>query len=117
MAKLSALEEEFYLHCRVDNLKAVRQYAFHATRKWQFDFAWPEQMIAVEIEGGVWLGQAGGHTSGTGYTNNCEKYNEAVLLGWHVLRFTPNMVKSGYAIETTKKLIKQLSPDNLLRAY
>lgn len=117
MKKLSVPEETFYLHCKVDNLKAVRQFAFHPTRKWQFDFAWPEVMVAVEIEGGVWLGANGGHTSGTGYANNCEKYNEAILLGWQVLRFTPDMVKSGYAIEMTKKILTRLTRDDHSRSY
>jgi hypothetical protein len=28
------------------------------------------------------------HTSVTGFTNDCEKYNAAQLLGWKVLRYT-----------------------------
>ena len=28
------------------------EYRFHPTRKWRFDYAWPENKIALEVEGG-----------------------------------------------------------------
>ena len=63
-----------------------REYKFHPERKWRFDFAWPEKMIAIECEGGIWSG--GRHTRGIGFINDCEKYNEATILGWRILRVT-----------------------------
>lgn len=68
-----------------------REYVFHKKRKWRFDFAWPDLLIAVEVEGGIWVG--GRHVRGEGYEADCEKYNEAQLAGWMVLRFTPGMLK------------------------
>jgi hypothetical protein len=62
------------------------EYRFHRTRKWRFDFAWPGQKVAVEMEGGVFTG--GAHTRGGHYQSDCEKYNSAVLLGWRILRYT-----------------------------
>jgi len=64
-----------------------REYRFHPKRKWRFDYAHPELMIAVETEGGVWV--QGRHIRGKGYINDMEKYNAAQLLGWKVLRYTP----------------------------
>jgi hypothetical protein len=78
-----------------------REFMFHRKRKWRFDLAWPELLIAVEIEGGIWSG--GRHVRGEGYEADCEKYNEAQLAGWMVLRFTPRMIKkdkAGGVIET-----------------
>lgn len=72
-----------------------REFSFHHKRKWRFDLAWPTLLIAVEIEGGIWSG--GRHVRGEGYENDCEKYNEAQLAGWMVLRFTPGMIKRGKA--------------------
>ena len=37
----------------------------HPTRRWRFDFAWPDPMVAVEIEGGLY--QSGRHQSFKGF--------------------------------------------------
>lgn len=55
-------------------------------RKWRFDFAWPDRMLAVEIDGGAFSG--GRHTRGAGFVEDCRKLNAATLMGWRVLRFT-----------------------------
>ena len=73
-----------------------REFKFHPTRKWRFDFCWPEHMLAAEVEGGIYSG--GRHVRGAGYAEDCIKYNEAALLGWRVLRFTGNMINSGEAL-------------------
>lgn len=74
-------------------------------RKWRFDFAWPSLKIAVEVEGGTWSN--GRHTRGAGYIADAQKYNEAVLQGWHVLRFTGEAIKSGEAVTQIERLIQQ----------
>jgi very-short-patch-repair endonuclease len=58
---------------------------------WRFDYAWPEQRIAIEQEGGVWV--MGRHSRGYGMVKDAEKYNRAALEGWIVLRFTPQQMK------------------------
>lgn len=73
----------------------VTEYLFHSTRKWRFDGAWPDRMIAFEVDGGTWVG--GRHTRGAGFEKDCEKINAAEELGWHVFRFTSTMVKSDVA--------------------
>ena len=55
-------------------------------RAWRFDLCWPEQMVAAELEGGVFV--QGRHTQGAAMTADCRKYNAAVLLGWRLLRYT-----------------------------
>lgn len=74
-------------HCKRTGLPdPVREYGFaRPVREWQFDLAWPEFLIAVEIEGGIWSG--GRHTSPTGFLGDMAKYNEAAARGWRVLRF------------------------------
>jgi len=65
-----------------------KEYRFHPTRRWRFDFAIPEHKIAIEIEGGIFV--RGRHTRGAGYQKDCEKYREATILGWQLLRYTTN---------------------------
>jgi very-short-patch-repair endonuclease len=66
-------------------------------RDWRFDFAWPDRMLAVEVEGGVWV--SGRHTRGSGFVKDAEKYNAATVLGWRVLRYTDREVKNWVAAE------------------
>ena len=72
-------------------------------RKFRFDAANPTEKIAIEIEGGIWMGGKGGHTSGIGYEHNMEKYNLAVTAGWRVLRYSPATLK-----KTPWKLIRDI---------
>lgn len=60
-----------------------KEYYFHPTRRWRFDFAFPVNMVAVELEGGD-----GRHHTFKGQHDDCTKYNAATVLGWKVLRFT-----------------------------
>lgn len=69
------------------------EYRFHPTRKWRFDFAWPESMVAVEINGGVFI--QGRHTRGSGAVKDWEKLNAAQLAGWVVLQVTPTQITDG----------------------
>ena len=69
----------------------VAEYRFAPPRRWRFDFAWPELLIAVEVEGGVW--SRGRHVRGRGYLGDLEKYNAAVVMGWRVLRYTPQTLE------------------------
>lgn len=92
----SEVEEEFAFQLRVRGIPTPeRDYRFHPKRRWMFDFAWIPQMIAVEIEGGQWI--RGRHSRPAGFAEDCEKYNEATRLGWHLYRFTPAMVTNGQA--------------------
>ncbi len=67
--------------------EAETEFHFHPVRKWRFDFAWPEQKVALEVEGGVFI--QGRHSRGSGMKKDMEKYNAAALLGWRVFRVTP----------------------------
>lgn len=86
--KKSQWEEEFARLWPKTYATPVREYPFHPTRKWRFDFAWPDVKVAVEIEGGIY--KIGRHQRPEGFRKDCEKYNEATRLGWSVLRFTPS---------------------------
>lgn len=89
-SKLLAIELGTY------SLQPKLEYKFHPSRNWRFDLAFPDLMLGIEIEGGIWTG--GRHVRGQGYENDCIKYNSAIILGWNLLRFTPAMVRKGEAL-------------------
>lgn len=68
------------------------EFKFHSTRKWRFDWALPGHMIAIEYEG--IFSEKSRHTSIVGYSNDIEKYNSAIALGWRVLRYTAKNYKN-----------------------
>lgn len=78
-------------------------------RDFRFDFAFPDLMLAIEIEGATWVG--GRHNRGSGYAADCIKYNFAALLGWRLLRFISNDVHSGEGAVLTKRLTRILLAD------
>lgn len=82
----------------------LTEHRFHPIRKWRFDYAWEEHRVALEVEGGVWVG--GRHTSGAGFVKDMEKYNEAACLGWRIIRCQPRELCSSKTINTIKKAIK-----------
>lgn len=110
-------------------IEYFQEYMFHPTRKWRFDFAFPGAKLAVEVEGGL-LGapvhcqvcgatvmirtktgksivvrQSGRHNVGKGYVSDLEKYQQAVLLGWRVVRVGVDDVKKGRAISLIREIL------------
>jgi very-short-patch-repair endonuclease len=103
---LSPGEECFDLHCRAKMLKPEREYRFHPTRKWRFDYAFPAIKLAIEIEG---LSRfTSRHTTFSGFREDCAKYNAATLLGWRILRYSTEMVMRGDAINEVVKYIEEV---------
>jgi very-short-patch-repair endonuclease len=106
----SALEEELLLHIRAARLpEPEREYKFHDVRRWRFDLAWSSYKVAVECQGGSWMGKSGqksAHSYGRGFERDCEKNNAAILLGWKVLKFTGKMIHDGRAIQILEQILK-----------
>lgn len=84
----------------------VQQHRFATDigRNWAFDFAWPGQhRLAVEVDGGTWT--RGRHTSGAGFQGDCDKTNQAQIMGWLVLRFTGADVREHRAVATIERAL------------
>lgn len=98
-------------------------------RRWRFDLAWPDLMIAVEVQGGIYgrpvycpycrrqvrrLTKSGrlvpvregiGHSSSTRIVKDAEKLNTATALGWRVFLALPQEIYSGnFALFLSKVL-------------
>ncbi len=78
--------------------RPIMQHRFHQVRKWRWDFCWPEQKLAVEIQGGSFVG--GGHNRGAQQQKDYEKQRVAVALGWRVLPFNTIDMKDPEAVVT-----------------
>lgn len=106
VSKKNDLEAMFLMQLRALGLpEPQREYKFHKTRKWRFDFAYPEKMIAIEIDGGTYSRKSR-HTSPIGYRKDCEKINTATALNWRVFRFDTNMVRTLVAINFMADVLK-----------
>lgn len=118
---MSQLEDLLALQLRAHKIPVVREFPFAADhvgigkgirerlknaglKNWRFDFAFIEQKIAVEVEGGAWSG--GRHTRGKGFSDDLIKYDAAMNLGWTVYRCDGSMVKQGTAINTIINLLE-----------
>lgn len=81
----------------------VTEHRFHPTRKWRADMACVEHKILIEVEGGAYTN--GRHTRGTGFISDMEKYNEAVCIGWRIIRVTPQQLLTANTFDYVKRLI------------
>lgn len=85
------------------------EYEFHPTRKWRFDWCWPDQRVALERHGGdfrpvncpgcgrsktVFVSR---HHGRKGLEADLEKVNAAQILGWIVIQVTPCQIRDGRA--------------------
>jgi very-short-patch-repair endonuclease len=88
----SKLEARFDLLWRSMGGPALeREYRFHPTRKWRADFAHLPSRTLIEIEGGIWV--RGRHNSPRGFAADAEKYLEAELAGWRVVRLVDQQIR------------------------
>lgn len=121
VGRRSKLEELLALQLRAMRAPApVREYRFAeqhvgpgpgirlrlreaGLKDWRFDFAWPDKMLGVEVEGGAHVG--GRHTRGVGFTEDCLKYHHAMALGWTIYRCEGRLVERGDAARLIEKLL------------
>jgi len=103
---MSKAEEDLNIQLRAyENIlgEFEREFRFHPVRRWRFDFAFPNIMLSIEVEGITYYGgreKLGRHQTAKGIEADLEKYGEAMKLGWTVYRCSQRMVKSCAAIDT-----------------
>lgn len=100
----------FTVLCRSDlKVECVKEFRFHPTRRWRFDYAIPKYKIALEVEGGVWT--QGRHTRPQGFLGDVEKYNAATTMGWRVLRTIPDELVSAKTLKMIRETINNTKTD------
>ena len=79
------------------------KFAESIGRKWRFDLAWKKELVAAEIQGGIFI--QGRHTRGASLLKEWEKLNAACAFGYRVLFFSPTQLLTDYGAETIKKAL------------
>ena len=61
-------------------------------RRFRFDYAWPDERVALELQGGIYLAGKGGHVAPKRFQNDCDKLNHAARAGWRTCKLATGMV-------------------------
>lgn len=77
-------KENFELIAKSLGYKVIAEYKFLTDRKFRADWLVNDKIL-IEYEG---IKGKSRHTSITGYSNDCEKYNLAQIHGFVVMRYT-----------------------------
>ncbi len=84
----------------------VPEFRFAAPeRRYRFDFCDPVRKLAIEYEGGLFMGGPAGHSSVGGILRDISKYNLAAILGYRVIRITAKSIDDGTAYETLERAL------------
>lgn len=87
----SSLEKRFNLVWRsIHGPELEEEFHFHPVRKWRADYAHHDSRTLIEVEGGIH--SYGRHNRAEGFIADSEKYLEATLLGWRVIRLTKDQI-------------------------
>jgi len=94
--KASPLEDLFAEQLALHRIVFEREFQALAEqgRKFRWDF-YVRPHLLIEINGGIWLGRAGGHSSPFGITRDYQKLNLATVHGFSSLLLTSKDVKNG----------------------
>ena len=88
---------------KAHGLTAIPEFRFEPTRKWRADFYFAPDIL-LEVEGGIHVN--GRHNRASGFLKDMEKYNRAAVLGYRIIRTTPDEVCMIETIEMLKAAIQ-----------
>jgi very-short-patch-repair endonuclease len=101
---MSKLEQKLLFQIRAMGLpEPDREFRAIEGRKFRFDFAWLEQKLLVECQGGIWT--RGAHGRPVGIKRDMEKLNLAQLQGWRVMQFGVDEIDNGEAVGMITKAL------------
>lgn len=85
----------------------VHHHVVHLQRKWEIDFCFPQEKIAIELQG-----YGTGHLSYAGMQRDYQKHNDLVMAGWIILYFMSADLKKDErrTIDTIKFVLKGRNP-------
>lgn len=104
MSYSPAIVTAYYRTMRVPD--PTYEYRFDPVRKWRFDLCWPEQKLALEVQGGIFA--KGRHNRGAAMLKEWEKLNTAAAQGWRILYCQPREL---CMVETVMMIVEALNYD------
>ena len=85
-----------------------RNYRFAVKKRYELDFAWTMQRVAIEVQGG--LHSNGAHVRPAGYTRDCKKMRLAQLMDWKIFYCTAGDIRDNSIIEDVETALEQRRP-------
>lgn len=78
-----------------------REFVWHPTRNFRADLAWPDRKFIVEVDGAV-------HRIRGKFERDIERHNLLIRAGWIYIRVTPEMVRSGEALQWVREFLEEV---------
>jgi hypothetical protein len=104
----STLEQKFIsIWESIGGISPLRECKCLDSKRFRWDFCWPERKAAVEVHGLVRRAGRGAHQSHEGVSRDCKKQFLATIEGWRLISLTPDLVNE----ENLKKI--KIFIDNL----
>lgn len=112
MGKSSSLEMRFKMVWRsIHGPELEEEFRFHPTRKWRADFVHHDSRTLIEVEGGIHT--YGRHNRAEGFIKDAEKYLEATLHGYRVIRLVKDQITPD-TLKRIKLLLDECSGDSIM---
>ena len=98
----SAIEELFYLQLKAMHQRdgvpmPKRQWKPIEERQFRLDFAWPDQMLCVEVQGMA-------HRIKERFESDAERHNILTWRNWRIYYVTGKMVRGGQAAQLVRTI-------------
>ena len=87
----------------------VTQWRGIPGRKFAFDFAWPDWHLALEVQGGTWMPNRSGHSTGSGLQHGYEKQSLAAIHRIYTMACDAVQIKKGLALDWVIQFFKERS--------
>jgi len=93
----SRLELALALQLDAEGIRYQREFGF-CDRRWRIDFAFPEERLAVEVQGAV-------HRIKTRFKSDIVKVQRLTLMGWHYLPISSDDIRNGRAVDLIRRAL------------
>lgn len=96
------LEGKLDKQLRLIGIALERQYRWYPGRRYRADFAHPPTRLIVELDGEA-------HRIKNRFHDDIRKSQDAILIGWRLLRISTGQVRDGTAVEIIRRAIDSVN--------